>query len=302
MGLIDHLIFDNVKSSLAVKTWDGYSAAWRDWCSFCNDCHFTPFQADTNVALGYVAVLMSKNLSHSHISKTLAGIAFFLKANNIVPVHNCFLIKQALKGYRKQFPKKDSRRPITLNILEDLMIILPDVCSSSYEVALFRCAFSLAFFAALRINEFVSSSRKVPSNLKTSDIILSLNSLKIYIYKSKTDQFCKGTWITLNAMPNYSFCPVKLMSLYLSVRPHLFGSLFIHEDKSCLSKFQFSAVLKKSLIALKLDKFKLTSHSFRIGAATEAARLGLNKDIIQRIGRWESNRFQLYVRPELIIS
>ncbi|OCT97217.1 hypothetical protein XELAEV_18009446mg [Xenopus laevis] len=42
------------------------------------------------------------------------------------------------------------------------------------------------------------------------------------------------------------------------------------------------------------------SHSFRIGAATEAARLGLSEAVVKRIGRWESRRFKNYVRPTLV--
>lgn len=60
----------------------------------------SPLQADLSLTLGFIAVLMS-DFSASHISKTLAGISFFLKSNNIVPVHDNFLVKQALKGYRK---------------------------------------------------------------------------------------------------------------------------------------------------------------------------------------------------------
>ncbi|KAM9324294.1 uncharacterized protein PAF06_000315 [Gastrophryne carolinensis] len=38
-------------------------------------------------------------------------------------------------------------------------------------------------------------------------------------------------------------------------------------------------------------------HSFRIGAATEAARLGLPVDLVKKLGRWESKRFMSYIRP-----
>lgn len=50
------------------------------------------------------------------------------------------------------------------------------------------------------------------------------------------------------------------------------------------------------LRALGLCEYDYAGHSFRIGAATEAARLGLGEEVIQRIGRWESQRFRSYVR------
>lgn len=39
-------------------------------------------------------------------------------------------------------------------------------------------------------------------------------------------------------------------------------------------------VLKKCLTHLKLSHLRITTHSFRIGAATEAARIGLEEKAI----------------------
>ena len=39
-----------------------------------------------------------------------------------------------------------------------------------------------------------------------------------------------------------------------------------------------------------------SSHSFRIGAATVAARNGVPDHLIQALGRWNSNAYQLYIR------
>ena len=39
-----------------------------------------------------------------------------------------------------------------------------------------------------------------------------------------------------------------------------------------------------------------SSHSFRIGAATVAARNGVPDHLIQTMGRWSSNAYQLYIR------
>jgi len=38
------------------------------------------------------------------------------------------------------------------------------------------------------------------------------------------------------------------------------------------------------------------SHSFRTGAATVAARNGNPDHLIQSLGRWSSNTYQLYIR------
>lgn len=47
---------------------------------------------------------------------------------------------------------------------------------------------------------------------------------------------------------------------------------------------------------------EFSAHSFWIGVATEAARSGLDDKSVKRIGRWESRRFQIYIRPHLMVG
>ncbi|KAM9326568.1 ficolin-2-like [Gastrophryne carolinensis] len=69
----------------------------------------------------------------------------------------------------------------------------------------------------------------------------------------------------------------------MGVRPPGNGPLLVHEDGSFLSRFQFLAVFRKCLKELGLASGDYGTHSFRIGAATEAARLGLPEEIIKRL-------------------
>ena len=54
---------------------------------------------------------------------------------------------------RSKSKSKDSRLPITYNILKEITSVLPTICSSDYEICLFTAAFVLAFFAFLRVDE-----------------------------------------------------------------------------------------------------------------------------------------------------
>lgn len=95
-------------------------------------------------------------------------------------------------------------------------------------------------------------------------------------------------------------CPVSALEQFSLVRPHLGGPLFVHADGSCLSRFQFVVVFCKCLLEAGPDPLEYTSHSLLIGAATEASRRGLNDNAVKQIGRWESKRFRMYVRPQLL--
>ena len=58
-----------------------------------------------------------------------------------------------------------------------------------------------------------------------------------------------------------------------------------HFDVSPVTRFQFTAVLKRALQFAGLSDARYTSHSFRIGAATSAAMAGIPEADIQHMGR-----------------
>lgn len=64
--------------------------------------------------------------------------------------------------------------------------------------------------------------------------------------------------------------------------------LLAHADGSFLSQFQFISVFRSGVRAMGFDDSVYLGHSFRIGTATEAARLVLSDGVIDRIGRLES--------------
>ena len=45
-----------------------------------------------------------------------------------------------------------------------------------------------------------------------------------------------------------------------------------------------------------LDRSRYCGHSFRIGAATEAARKGIEDSVIKTLGRWKSLAYLEYIK------
>lgn len=72
----------------------------------------------------------------------------------------------------------------------------------------------------------------------------------------------------------------------LSCRPG--GQFLVHLDSSPMTKLTFSSVIKRCLSQLGLSHSTFSSHFYCIGAATEAARLGIRDVVIMKLGRWES--------------
>ena len=102
-----------------------------------------------------------------------------------------FVVRKLREGCRRQYRQADGRRPITLPVLQKLSS-LSELCSSSYETYLFRAAFSLAFFAFLRVGEFTLATKNgcCADILSFDDVSLISDqaALRVSIRCSKTDQ------------------------------------------------------------------------------------------------------------------
>lgn len=80
------------------------------------------------------------------------------------------------------------------------------MCSSVYEVILFKAAFSVAFFGAFWVGELVSPSRGVAGGFMVQDVGAAEDRVVLRLRKSKTDQRGKGVRIELS-------CPLPVHCL-----------------------------------------------------------------------------------------
>jgi site-specific recombinase XerD len=89
---------------------------------------------------------------------------------------------------------------------------------------------------------------------------------------------------------------VSALLAYLGIRGNEPGPLFRLNDGRYLTKEIFIAKVRAALSVLGLDSSTYAGHSFRIGAATTAAEIGIEDSVIKMLGRWDSSAYQLYVR------
>lgn len=197
---------------------------------------------------------------------------------------------------KRSNPCTDSILPITFDILSIIVPKLQIVCNSTYEAVLFKAAFTLAFHALLRVGEFALSKGNTSDRiLHIGDVSSSNEQIVLRIRHSKTDQLGFGTSVVVKASSGPT-CPVAAMKNFLQVRPNFAGPLFCHFSGTTITRYQFSAILKRTLKICNIDDTNFKSHSFRIGAATSLARQGTEKQIIQMAGRWKSNAVNSYIR------
>lgn len=84
----------------------------------------------------------------------------------------------------------ERRCPVSYALLQFLVSSLQEICSSNFEISLFKVGFCLAFFGALLV--LVSPSRVKAGGLLKYDVVLANEAVRLHIRKSKTDVFGFG--------------------------------------------------------------------------------------------------------------
>lgn len=215
--------------------------------------------------MSFLCILMHNHLSHSHITKILAGISFFFKLHSLPPLNVFFSVKQALKGYRKSTFVPEKRKPISIEMLKQLCLSTGQVCHDQFEAFIFQAAFCLAFFAALRVSELVPLNNSDTSGLRFQDVFVSGSGIRLFIPHSKTDQLGKGCWVQPHPCGDPIICPLVVITKYMSLRPPLSGNFLIHSEGLPLTKYQLSSVFKKFLGVIGLSDSLSLTHFFCIG-------------------------------------
>lgn len=245
----------------------------------------------------FIAYLSMKKYSPATTRLYVAGIGYKCKSLGVHDITQHFLVKKMLLGMDRLYKKADSRLPITPILLEKIFRTLGAVCVSFYEACMYRAAFALAYFGFLRVGEVVAdSSSSQLHSLRFEDVLaISKSVLNIRIRHSKADQEGDGYVLELPSVPS-EICPVRNLQIYLRMRSSKSGLLFCHFGGLPLTRYQFCAVLQKTLKIHGLDRDKYTSHSFRIGAASTASARGVDEESIRKMGRWSSTAYKGYIR------
>ena len=123
------------------------------------------------------------------------------------------------------------------------------------------------------------------------------------IKASKTDPFWQGVILYLGAT-GCKLCPVVAVLEYMVARGTEEGPLFVWDNGKYLTRERFVASMRSALTVAGYNAKDYAGHSFRIGAASTAARCGIQDSLIKTLGRWESAAYTRYIRtaPDVLQS
>lgn len=252
----------------------------------------------------FVAYLTHKQLGPKTILTYLSAVGYVHKMLSLSDPTQSYLIQKLVHGAFRLRPSADVRLPITVPILNKLIDAADHVANVIYDRVLIQAMFLFAFSCFARIGELTYTSADTTQNiLQLSDVATEIPagstqassiSVTFRMFKHNT----KGSPKTIT----FSHGPTQLSGVaalirYLQVRPRSPGPLFCLADGSHVTRSYFDKFLHKCLSFCRLDSSRYKGHSFRIGAATHAANRGVSDGSIKMMGRWNSDAFKKYIRP-----
>ena len=281
-----------------------YESGKRCYLSFCRQFNPSPLPVNEGILCRFVAFLFSSSLSHQSIRLYLSAVRHLQIMNgwSDPALASYPRLKYALHGVQREGPCTDrhKRLPITPELLRRIYHVWVRK-PQDFDRTKLWAAFCLGFFGFMRSGEFTCPSMEAytPEMLSPADVAVDSHSapsrMTIQLRRSKTDPFGVGMTLYLGHTGDI-LCPVTSMLAYLAVRPASPGPLFILHNGIPLSRTRLIQSLRQTLRDAGFDDSHFSGHSFRIGAATMAARAGLRDSLIKTLGRWKSSAFTLYVR------
>ena len=187
-------------------------------------------------------------------------------------------LKVVENGVRKKRALDHSSRPrlpITPAILRQLRALWSPK-SEDFTFIMFWAVACTCFFGFSHLGELlVPTGQNFDAKLHLSVLDLAVDNpinpsvLQIYLKRSKTDQFHKGTNVCIGRTGD-DLCPVAALMAYLAVRGMKQGPLFQMKDGQPLTRECVVHNVRQALQTLGLESSHYACHSFRIGAATAA--------------------------------
>ena len=204
-----------------------------------------------------------------------------------------FPLVYVLKGAWRTVSTRRSRRlPITPEILSAIANLLASQPPCQSRIMLWA-AFCIEFFGFLRAGEFTCPSLIEFDNtsmLALQDVSVDSHQnpqyITVFLKRSKADTFGTGASIYLGRTFR-QLCPVSSLLSYLASHPPSLGPLIVFQDGTPLSRSRLSSALAEAQSAIGVPSSGYCGHSFRIGAASAAAKAGLPDSLIQLLGRWK---------------
>jgi integrase len=190
-----------------------------------------------------------------------------------------------------QQDQKVALTPDELRLIRDSCAADPNRARGTRDWAMV----SFGFAGAFRRSEIVARN--------TADLEFLAEELRIYIDRSKTDQFGRGSYISIRPARDPQVCPIAAMRAWLAILPGpgpLFRRVSAHNTVTAtrLSAYSVTSIVKGFGVALELPEDRLGAHSLRAGMITALIEAGVSNVLTMDHSRHKcDDTLRRYYRP-----
>jgi integrase len=264
----------------------------KRWFRFSKVFNYDPYDFPSEGQLCIFAVAACAELKFTSFGPFMSAVANHFKSSHRdrpLPRNTSYLMTVA--GLRRTCLKgvKIRRaRAISLSILNQLYTVLSPLNWVDIRA---RALSSIQYSCLLRFSEAVS--------LVFTDFSADFSTVVIWSSKANLHPVSLRLppW-AISAL--LSWVTLRRSSRFFSVTQPVFTSLPHSTVSLCLSTW--NRFLKSWAVHAKLPASgdPMSSQGFRSGRATDLFMRGHSSVTIKKLGRWSSDSFMIYIRPELI--
>jgi len=289
---------NNLKNSKANNTIRAYRSDYKNFGSFCFKNGFKSLPTEPKIVSLYLTHLSMKDAKMSTLRRRLVSIGVihklkghYLDTKHPVIIENLMGIKRKKGSYQK------GKKPILLNHLKLIIEAIDKDTLDETGIRKLRdkAIILLGFAGGFRRVELIS--------IDFEDLEFISEGVKIFIRRSKTDQYGEGMIKGIPYFDNQNFCPVLHLKKWLDISKIKSGPIFKRFSKGLilgmtrLTDQSVALILKKYLSDAGIENTNYSGHSLRSGFATVSAESGADeRSIMAMTGHKTSKMVRRYIR------
>jgi len=286
----------NLQSSKANNTVRAYKSDFKDFGLFCAQNGFKSLPSEPKVVSLYLTHLSTKDVKMSTLKRRLVSIAVIHKLKgHYLDTKHPIIIENIMGIKRRKGSIQKGKKPLLINSLKILINVIDEYNKEDIIKLRDRSIILMGFSGGFRRSEIVS--------LNYDDLDFVTEGLKIYIKRSKTDQFGEGSLKGLPYFDNKKYCPVLSLKNWIEISNINSGPLFRRFSKSSkllenrLSDQTIALLIKKYLKLAGINNKDYSGHSLRSGFATSAAESGAEeRNIMAMTGHKSTEMVRRYIK------
>jgi len=293
---------NNLKNSKANNTIRAYKSDFKDFGAFCQKNGFKSLPSEPKIVSLYITHLSIKDTKLSTLRRRIVsiGVIHKLKGHYLDTKHP--LIIENLMGIkRKKGSFQRGKKPILVNQLKSIINAINKENTEEIKKIRDKTIILVGFSGGFRRQELVS--------IDYEDLEFLVEGVKIFIKKSKTDQFGEGMIKGLPYLNNHEYCPVLHLKRWIEISNIKSGALFRRFSKSYnlnekrLSDQSVALLLKNYLDLAGIENKNYSGHSLRSGFATASASSGADeRSIMAMTGHKTTQMVRRYIREANIFK